>query len=77
MKLFYSEMFFGLDLEGITSYGQKHFHETIIVCARKALHKQQINKKIIYEKLYLLHAVPPVFNSNNLYQNDTTLHGMT
>ena len=47
MKLFYSEMFFGLDLEGITSYGQKHFHETIIVCARKALRKQQINKKIM------------------------------
>ena len=54
MKLFYSEMFFGLDLGGITSYGQKHFHETIIVCARKARRKQQINKKIIYEKLYFL-----------------------
>ena len=73
MKLFYSEMFFGLDLEGITSYGQKHFHETIIVCARKALRKQQIKKswEIIFP------AVLPVFNSNNLYQNDTTLHGMT
>ena len=72
MKLFYSEMFFGLDLGGITSYGQKHFHETIIVCARKALRKQ---KNHLWEIIFP--AVLPVFNSNNLYQNDTTLHSMT
>ena len=53
MKLFYSEMFFGLDWEEITSNGQKHFQETI-VCATKAMHKQQINKTIIYGKFYSL-----------------------
>ena len=51
MKLFYSEMFFGLDWEEITSYGQKHFQETIIVSATKAMCKQQ---SIIYGKFYSL-----------------------
>ena len=54
MKLFYLEMFFGLDWEEITSNGQKHFQETIIVCATKAMRKQQINKTIIYGKFYFL-----------------------
>ena len=54
MKLFYSEMFFGLDWEEITSYGQKHFQKTIIVSATKAMRIQQINKTIIYGKFYSL-----------------------
>ena len=43
-----------LDWEEITSNGQKHFQETIIVCATKAMRKQQINKTIIYGKFYSL-----------------------
>ena len=52
MKLFYLEMFFGLDWEEITSNGQKHFQETIIVCATKAMRKQQINNHL-WEILFL------------------------
>ena len=54
MKLFYLEMFFGLDWEEITSNGQKHFQETITVCATKAMRKQHIKKTIIYGKFYSL-----------------------
>ena len=75
MKLFYAEMFFGLDWEEITSYGKKISRKQIIVCTTKVLRKRQINKNTSdnTSKLYCL----PVLSSNNLYQNDTILHGMT
>ena len=54
MKLFYAEMFFGLDWEEITSYREKISRKQIIVCTTKVLRKRQINKAIIYREFYSL-----------------------
>ena len=120
MKLFDSEMmFFGLDLEEITSYGQKHFWEMNNRLCKVSTHKQNdrlqeilfpaVAYKVVSSRshhfsyrenvnilstLITLHSYAagqsntntsentskvyclPVLNSNNLYQNDTTLQGM-
>ena len=53
IKSFDSEMIlFGMDWEGITCYGQKHFRERNNLLCKKALKIWCIKKMIMYAKFY-------------------------